>query len=320
MVLKIGSLRQRLFGRPLVDINDIWQDSDVETRLRQQLIAGINSFITGYNTALEVGLTPSLYGQLQSTAPDFRTFAYEGAGMGMAMIDCTTPGKGKRLLTFAEQASNYTNLAYIGAGFTMAVLNRSLKSTLGPIDPMYRWWVVDGCGFYHGLFHWEKAVVNQWVPPKINGYGQRAFDRGIGRSLWFKINDNIDKLIHIVQAFPEHRRADLWSGIGVMSTYLGDCDKDNLLAVKTAAGTYASYVALGAALSATARHFANNISEHHNVACAVYCGMSAETAAKLAIELEQTLTIDPDESVFESHPIFETHREKIRSCFVSLES
>ena len=66
-------------------------------------------------------------------------------------------------------------------------------------------------------------------------------------------------------------------------------------------------------MAAMTRYYAENIVEHNDLACSIYCGMTAENTAKLAVNTAQSLTIDPQEPVFAPHPIFETFRESIRS-------
>ena len=318
MIFNVGFLRRFIFGLSLTGMDKFWKDFGTETSARERLRLSSNSFINGYNTALEVNLSRTLFSELQAFDSAFRGFAYEGAGMGMAMIDYTTPGQRSRLQEFVDQAPNYTSLAYIGAGFAIAVLNLDLKRTLAPMDPMQRWWAIDGCGFYNGIFRWEKTIERQWVPQKIKQYGQRAFDRGVGRSIWFMINDDIDGIIKRIQAFPEARRADIWSGIGVASTYAGGVDQATLERVKATAGEYASYVSLGSSLAANARYHADNIVEHNDLACSVHCGMSAREAAQLTLQVEQGLTIEANEPVFTPQPVFEQYRETIRNRFTKV--
>ena len=315
MIFNVGFLRRFLFGLSVTRMDTQWDGFGSETDARKQLRLSSNSFINGYNTALEVGLTPLLFSELQAFDPSLRGFAYEGAGMGMAMLDYTTLGNRSRLLEFIERSPKYTVLPHMGAGFAIAVLNRGLQSTLAPLDPMQRWWAIDGYGFYNGINRWEKTG-RQWVPNKIKGYGQRAFDRGVGRSIWFRLNDDIDSIVRTIQSFPEHRRADLWSGIGVASTYAGGVGRSTLEDVKAAAGCYASYLPLGSSLAAMTRYYTNNIVAHNTLACSVYCGMTAEEAAQRAITIAQDLVVDPNEPVFAPRPIFETFREAVRSQFV----
>ena len=312
MIFNVGFLRRFLFGLPITGMDKLWAGYGTETEARKQLRLSSTSFIEAYNTSLEADLGQKLFSILRTFDQSFRGFAYEGAGMGMAIIDYTSFSKRSRLLEFVDQAPNYTILAHIGAGFAIAVLNRDLQGSLAPMNPLQRWWAIDGYGFYCGLFRWEK-VKKQWTPKKVKGYGQRAFDRGLGRSIWFRLNDDIDAITELIKTFPQHRQADLWSGVGVASTYAGGVERTVLETIKANAGQYKSHVALGASLAAMTRYFSENIVEHNDLACSVYCGMTAENTAKLVINTVESLTIDPKEPVFATQPIFETFRESVRS-------
>jgi enediyne biosynthesis protein E3 len=319
MIFNTGFLRRFVFGLSIEGLDRFWKEfPGTETETRRWLRLSSNAFINGYNTGLEVGLSHILFSELQAFDVAFRGFAYEGAGMGMAMIDYTSLSNQNLFQQFVDRSPNYSSLPYIGAGFAIAVLKRDLNRSLSIMDPMQRWWAIDGYGFYNGVFHRKQSIEKQKVSRQITGYAQRAFDRGLGRSIWFLFSGDIDGIVQRLAAFPESRRADLWAGIGVASTYAGGVDRATLEKVKAAAGIYASYLPLGSSLAANARYQANNIVEHNNLACSVYCGMSAESAAKLTLAVEQEQLIDKQEPVFTPTPVFETYRETIRSQFMQV--
>ena len=167
MIFNLGFLRRFLFGLPITGMDRLWASFGTETEARKQLRLSSTSFIDAYNTSLEVNLSRKLFSILGTYDKSFRGFAYEGAGMGMAMLDYTSFNKRSRLLKFVEQAPNYTILAYIGAGFAIAVLNRDLKRSLAPLNPLERWWAIDGYGFYCGIFRWEQVVKKQRFPKRL---------------------------------------------------------------------------------------------------------------------------------------------------------
>ena len=319
MIFNQGFLRRFLFGLRLEGIDGVWKEMKdlpgADTEVRRRLKLSTSAFISAYNASLEADLTRFLFSELETYAPSFKGFAYEGAGMGMAMIDYTTPGNRSRLLEFTEMAPDYSMLAYIGAGLAIAALNRNVEKSLAPINPMERWWAIDGYGFYNGVFRWNKATMQQFVPPAVKGYALRAFDRGIGRALWFMFSGDFNGITSQIKTFPKERHADIWAGIGVASTYAGGVDTEALQTFKSAAGPYASYMAVGSSLASSVRYHADNIVPHNNLAASVYCGMSAEEAAKLTIQVQESLTIDPQEPVYTPEPVYETFRETIRSQF-----
>lgn len=319
MIFTIGFLRRFLFGLPIEGMDKFWKEfPGPETEARKLLRLSSNAFISGYNTALEVGLSHIILSELQAFDINLRGFAYEGVGMGLIMIDYTSFGKESKFQKFVDENPNHTSLAHIGAGFAISVLNKDIEKSLAPMNPMQRWWAMDGYGFYNGIFKWKQSVQKQIVPKKVNGYALRAFDRGLGRSIWFLFSADIKTIVNELQKFPESRRRDIWSGIGVASTYAGGVSEETLRNLKAAAGSYASYVSLGATQAANARYFANNIVEHNDLACSIHCGMSAESAAKLTIKVMEGLNVNSKEKVFVEQPIYETYRENIRRQFIEV--
>lgn len=319
MILKFGFFRRFLFGLSIPGMESFWQDfPGTENETRRQLRRSSNAFLSAYNTALEIGLSDLLFQELDAYDVSFRGFAYEGAGMGMAMLDYVTPGNQNRLQQYVASAPKYKHLAHIGAGFAIAVLKRNLNQSLSKMPPMERWWAIDGYGFYNGIFNWRKTIEQQAVPKQIEGYAQQAFDRGVGRSMWFVLNGDVDNVAKKMASFDISRRANLWGGIGVASSYAGGVNKETLLQLKAVAGDYTSYLAQGTALSAHARYLANNIVEHNDLACSVHWGMSAEKTAKLTFGIEDQLIVDEQEAVFCSKPVFDIYLEQIRTQFIQV--
>lgn len=319
MLINLGQVRQSILGLNSQEMEKFWNKFGSDTEVCKQLKQVTKTSISGYNTALKLGLGSELLTIANAIADDLRSFSYEGMGMGMAMIDYTTPGKRNRVQELVDQIPTYSSMVYIGVGSAIAALNRDPQQSMEAIEPMQRWWVMDGYGFYHGLFKWKKAIDQQWVPKKITGYSQRAFDRGLGRSLWFIAPDDAEAIALKIQAFPEERRADLWSGIGVVSTYIGGSTPKTLNTIKAAASPYQSYLSLGAALAVHARYSTQHSFAQNDVACSIYCGMTTEEVAKLALELSplnsQSHLTNHDELVLATLPIFERYREAVRLQF-----
>lgn len=313
MKIKWGAVRRFVFGLPLINIETTWRNvPNLETEARQHLRKSVVAFITGYNTGLEVSLSNLLIAQLDGFNDNLRGFAYEGAGMGLAVIDYAR-NKGKLQEFLNGSGANYLELVHVGAGCATAALKKDLNQALAKASPMQRWWIVDGYGFFCGIYKWEDSVEKQVVPTQVQGYARRGFDRGLGRRIWFALSADVKSVAKLIQTFPESRQGDLWSGIGIASTFAGGVDEKALVDLKNLAGDCASYLALGSALAAKCRYNGNNIVDYTNIACSVLCGMSAEEAAKMTDEVMEGLTIDEKEPIRTEKPIFETLREGIRS-------
>jgi hypothetical protein len=154
-------------------------------------------------------------------------------------------------------------------------------------------------------------VLGQQQPAWLSGYETRAFDQGLGRSLWFVECGDAQRITRRVASFAVSRRSDLWSGIGLAAAYAGGVPEDTLETLRDAAGQHLPDVAQGAAFAAQARKRAGNPAAHTDLACEVFSGSSA---AALAHITDQALG---DMAASGPVPDYEAWRRSIRERIVS---
>ena len=266
--------------------------------------------LSGYHAALESDDPESLAASLGSIAPEDRGFAFEGAGMMLAILDRISPWNRSRFSRFlAGPAAPYIYMVYAGFGWAMARLPFSVESGLKRLDPALCWLAVDGYGFHQGFFHWRDAIDRHVVPRRVRGYGRRAFDQGLGRSLWFVDGTEVRRIARTIESFPTSRHADLWSGIGLACTYAGGADADALRELRTVASPYLPELAQGSAFGATARFTDGTIPEHTRLACGILTGRTVEDTAHAALGVRETLPEGDSEN-----PIYELWRRGIQAC------
>ena len=196
-------------------------------------------------------------------------------------------------------------MVHVGAGWALAQLPglrhiRAYRSLLG-------WLVIDGYGFHRGYFQWPRYVVEQKRPKRLSPYGNRVFDQGLGRSLWFVDGADVNRIPVTIAAFDPARQPDLWSGIGLACTYAGGVDAVAIKALQRAAGPYSPQLAQGAAFAAKARQRAGNQVEYTDLACRIFCELSADAAAAITDEALKDLPIDG------ARPAYQVWREKSKS-------
>jgi hypothetical protein len=319
MTTLLAALRRKFLTPPLEDA--LFSTRGFHTHdeaARDRLEMSGRQAIVGFGFAMESADTAETVTRLETLEQEFRGFAYEGAAMALALRDALHPGRhGRRNEDFlgSGRGAAHIYMAYLGIGFTVARLPRFLWSralpdvSRLPDHPSLSWFIWDGYGFHQAYFHPKKWIHRQHVGrryPWQVAYVNRAIDHGIGRALWFYDGADVDSVTDSVNAFPETRRADLWSGVGLAATYAGGIDEEGLKLLKKSSGPYAAEVALGAVLAVKARWLADTVTPHTELASSVLSGISVDEGAQLTIDA--AVDLPPDGEV----PAYEVFRDRIR--------
>lgn len=251
---------------------------DARQRLEQ---IGV-TFLVGYHAALEeMGFVP-LARRLAAIDAELRGFAFEGAAMGLALLDCLTPWRKDRWRTFTKAlAEPHVYMMHVGLGWALARLRRSLRPHLAQLDPLLGWLTVDGYGFHEGYFNWRRYVDGMAMPAHLESYERRVFDQGLGRSIWFVKGADVAAVASAIDAFPAARRNDLWSGAGLACAYAGGCGRAAMASLRAAAAGHLPALAQGVAFAAKTRHRAANLNSYTETVCRVMCGRSAAELAAI---------------------------------------
>lgn len=204
-------------------------------------------------------------------------------------------------------------MVHVGFGWMLARFPWRISKSLKQLDPLLKWLAIDGYGFHEGYFHWHRYLKEKSIPKTLSGYACRAFDQGLGRSLWFVKGADVHEISATIANFPSERRADLWSGVGLACTYAGGADRSTVEALRSLAQLYQPQLAQGAAFAAKTRHRADNPTEHTELACQILCGLSATAAAEVTDTFLEQLPSDGIE------PAYEIWRQRIQSRFIQQE-
>jgi hypothetical protein len=266
-------------------------------------------FLQGYHAALAEHTLEALSQRLVEVDLELRGFAFEGAAMALDILDELRPWRPGRMQEFLSGlARPHIYMAHVGAGWSLARLRFSLNRRLRRFDPLLRWLVLDGFGFHEGYFHWRRYADGVSIPAELHGYRLRAFDQGLGRSLWFVGGADIGHIHPLLHRFNLTRRNDLWSGIGLACAYAGGVDAASLEKLRAASGSGWPHLAQGVVFAAAARERAGNPAPHTESACQLICGLSSQAAVELS---ENTLR----NAVEDSEPAYEVWRRNIRRHF-----
>lgn len=304
LVFGISTEEVRLARRGFVPAND---------GLRRRLEGIGLAFVSGYHAAL---LERSDFRRLaaaiaEQNEPEMQGFAYEGAGMGLALVDQLTFGR--RFQQLLAEAPQHLYLILVGAGWSLARLHRrALPRFAAAVDDLHWPLVYDGYGFHQGYFD-PNTYVRGRRPPSLSGYAARGFDQGLGRCLFFVEGGAPEPLVRTLMSFDARRRPDLWAGVGLACTYAGSIDAGGLAFLGRAAAADGAFRALcqGVVFAAAARERAGNTAAATRLACATLCRLDPPAAAALA----ESSKVPIPAARHTEHPVFEEWRRNIAAAF-----
>ena len=293
----VGQVRRRMFGIP--SARAVFSRPGFAPAAWERFAPVAINLMEGYHATLEDPRLSSLQRRLDAVEPEFRGFAYEGAGMGLAALDAVAPWK-NRLKAFVDgPGAAHIYPVYVGVGLAYARLRRTPESKLAGLDPLLGWVTADGYGFHEAFFNRRRYVDQHAVPTRLSHYGRRFFDQGVGRALWFSSGASVERVSRQIAAFQVVRHADLWSGVGLASAYGGGAEADELRALLSRMRLFQPQLARGAATAAWGREHAGNQTAHTDLACQIYCGRSGRAAAAELEEAARDLPVISVEPVYE---------------------
>ncbi|MEU3207559.1 DUF1702 family protein [Streptomyces cyaneofuscatus] len=258
------------------------------------------TFLDGYAFAVEARDQDETHQRLEQVPVRFRGFAYEGAAMGLAMLDgLPVPGNGRVAAFLAGHGAAHRYMVHVGVGWAMARLPRFRWASIAPTDPLLRWLALDGYGFHQAYFRTQRYVREQyrdpsfrWPGDETRRYAGHAVDQGIGRALWFIGGTDPAVVSDLVDSFAADRRADLYSGVGLAACYAGGASEAELLYLLERAGHYRPQLAQGIAFASTTRVESGLLTPHTEMAARLLCGMTPQQATEVCSRARPDPVVD----------------------------
>lgn len=256
--------------------------------------------VEGFRCAAAARDITDLQHRLDDLDPALRGFGYEGATMAYTIVDALAGGNRTRDLLDGPGRAHLL-LSYIGIGFAMRRLPRMLWPRVlpdldaPPYHPALSWLAVDGYGFDLAYFQTHKYVNEQrrpkpWPWLGREDYFAHAVDQGIGRALWFIAGGKPEIAVDLLAGFPADRHADLWSGLGLASTFAGPtADETPYVTLRELSGDHWVDLALGSGLASAARKASGHVPAHSEVASNAFTALDV---AEAAVEAEEAAATD----------------------------
>jgi hypothetical protein len=225
----------------------------MEGSIAQRVEQIVATFKAAREVAEHEGRSATLSEHLAHASEYYRSVAYEGAAMGLALRD----GAQWRDFLTHEGAAHAVQV-HIGLGLALAEQQRPL-----PENPT---WpdsdsVADGYGYYHGLFRRRLTIRTQGMPDGLSEAELPAFDRGVGRSMWYICKGDVEQLRTMVTAFPGSRHPALWLGVGIAVAFVGGCSDAQLAAIASSAAEHRPLLLEGAQRALRSRTLAGTPTE-----------------------------------------------------------
>lgn len=257
-----------------------------------------STFLDGFVTASELEC-PIIEREIQTLPEADRGVCYEGAAAGKTVRDLTIQSDLNEASALLHSAESYSFLMYLGIGEAMAQLK--LPPVLCNSVANERWsgQILEGYGFFDGYFNWYDALVHQKYPDGLEPGLRAAYDQGIGRAIYFVTNCNPQKIKDQISCFAPNRRAEIWSGAGIPTAYVGGLTEYELKKFLDYAGEYRAELVQGVLLGASARVKQNKIPDHTEMACNVICAERTINAVNYSEKLSQLLIQREQFSMFE---------------------
>jgi hypothetical protein len=239
------------------------------------------TFQVGRKIGEEIRDPNEMIQQLGMVDKEFRSMAFEGASMAIAIKSIEQQEELKSWLMFLEANPYYATQITIGMGWAIGEKNLNPDSILKNLNPMAQARALDGFGYYMGLFRRRVSIRTQQIPEGIPDNLQLAFDQGVGRSLWYISKGDLEMLERMMDSFPAYRQKHMWRGIGVACPVVGGCHSQHLNALRLLSGDFKNQIATGCALAARSSVTAGVDNRFLDDACELWLNRSRIESARL---------------------------------------
>ena len=193
-----------------------------------------------------------------SLSSEYISVAFEGCSMAIALK--SLKNRDSLIdwhLFISTKGHNYLSQMHVGLGWALAELKLPVLQYLISIDPKWQLRVLDGFGYYCGLFRRREAIRTMSYPLEIPEDLYAGYNQGIGRILYYLAQGDVERLSRNIELFPDDRHADIWRGIGIAATFIGGLDESAINEMMKSAGDFEKQLLVGVALATNSLKKAN---------------------------------------------------------------
>lgn len=297
----VSRQRQKLWQllAPAADMGAHYRAGSPATRARLGAVSG--AFLRGVrhvlvsesrpagspNTPAANAALAAMAGEGDGLDSELLPFVLEGIGAGALMCDhlertsarrqrasirTAAPGHLDRVLTGAEPA--VAALCAIGAGWALARLGQPRAPQSPPESTRDKdrgadiaRAMDDGYGFHEGTAHGYRFASPRRFPGAT-----AAFDRGLGRGLWFVRGGEAAPIARAIAGFASDRQPALWIGVGVAAAFTGGVEPVALRELGELASDHRGALSEGVCLARQLRSELGGVMPHHTEMAAATLG------------------------------------------------
>jgi hypothetical protein len=243
---------------------------------------------------------------LKNVEPEFRAVAFEGAAMSFALKDLHDRALMDWRGFMRRSEQSYVPHVHVGLGWAIAKLKLPSLVFLDSMLPSMLFRVLDGHGYYDGIFRQVQTINSQSRPSSIEPIHYAAYDQGVGRSLWYSAGGEVVRVGEAVRKFSVDRQEALWRGVGIATAFVGGCDEEKLESLIENAGSELRHLSFGAAMAIKARVATDTVSADTILICRMLCNISVNRVNELIGGLESSSDED-------TYPLFMSRLLEIES-------
>lgn len=148
----------------------------------------------------------------------FLSAIFEGAAYQIALSDIDKIRETWH--AFLRQNPQHETQICVGLGWALAESNLfNIEEKCSFLTAFQQQKIADGIGFYEGTFRKRKVVLQQ-EKPLVDKNLLADYYAGLGRSLWYNAQGNLEVVKQQIDKFIPSAQAALWKGIGTAFTYV----------------------------------------------------------------------------------------------------